>query len=67
LIRGVGRFIRQQQQQWVVELAETHVIPFNIFMDARYHHVKVVGDEVTFQASTTNLGKLIKNILWFIH
>jgi hypothetical protein len=62
MIRGVGRFIRQRQQQWVVELSETHAIPFNILMDARYHHVKVAGDEVTFQASIANLGKLIKNI-----
>jgi hypothetical protein len=60
LIRGVGRFIRQQQQQRVVELGETHAIPFNIFMDARYHHVKVASDEVTLQASTANLDKLIK-------
>jgi hypothetical protein len=48
LIRGVGRFIRQWQQHWVVESSKTHVVPFNIFMDAKYHHVKVVGDEVAF-------------------
>jgi hypothetical protein len=43
-----------------VELSETHVVPCNIFMDARYHRVNVAGDEVTLQASTANLGKLIK-------
>jgi hypothetical protein len=29
-----------------VELGKTHAIPFYIFMDAKYHHVKVDGDEV---------------------
>jgi hypothetical protein len=30
----------------MVESSKTHVVPLNIFMDARFHHVKVVGDEV---------------------
>jgi hypothetical protein len=48
-----------------MELGKTFVIPFNIFMDAKYRHVKVVGNETTFQTSTTSLGKSIKksNIL----
>jgi hypothetical protein len=43
-----------------VESSKTHVIPFNIFMDARYHHVKVARDEITLRASTTSLEKSIK-------
>jgi len=60
LICGIGRFIRQWQQHWVVELGKTHVVPFNIFMDARYQHVKVGSDELSFRTSKTNLGKSIK-------
>jgi hypothetical protein len=43
-----------------VESSKVPTVPFNIFMDARYRCVKVVGDETTLQASTTNLGKSIK-------
>jgi hypothetical protein len=28
-----------------VELGKLHVVPFNIFIDARYHQMKIVGDE----------------------
>jgi hypothetical protein len=57
LIHGISRLTRQQQQ--VVESGKAPTIRFNIFMDARYHHVKVVGDETSLQASTTSLGKSI--------
>jgi len=48
-----------------MESSKTFAIPFNIFMDARYHHVKVVGNETTFRMLTIGLGKCIKksNIL----
>jgi hypothetical protein len=48
-----------------MELGKTPTIPFNLFTDIKYHHVKVVGNEITFHSSTTGLGKLIKksNIL----
>jgi hypothetical protein len=37
-----------------VESSKTHAVPFYIFMDAKYHHVKVDGDEVELQASTAS-------------
>jgi hypothetical protein len=43
----------------VVELGEAHVVFFNIFTDSRFHHVKVVGDETTFQATIASLGKFV--------
>jgi hypothetical protein len=43
-----------------VELSKTHDVPFNIFMDAHNHNVKVDTDETTLHSSTANLGKLIK-------
>jgi hypothetical protein len=48
-----------------MESSKTLPIPFNIFTDVRYHHVKVVGNEITFQPSTVGLGKLMNksNIL----
>jgi hypothetical protein len=39
-----------------VELGKAPAIPFNIFTNARYHHVKVVGDEGTI----VGLGNIIK-------
>jgi hypothetical protein len=33
-----------------MELGKTLVVPFNIFIDARYHQVKIVGDEVSLQS-----------------
>jgi hypothetical protein len=45
-----------------MESCKTHAIPFNIFTDVRYHYVKGVGNETTFQASIIGLGKLIKKI-----
>jgi len=49
-----------------MESSKTLPIPFNIFMDVKYHHVKVVGNETTFQPSTIGLGKLMNksNILF---
>jgi hypothetical protein len=43
-----------------VELGKAHVIPFNIFIDAKYNCVKVFGDETTLRFSTVNLGKIIE-------
>jgi hypothetical protein len=47
------------------EIGKAPTIPFNIFTYARYHCVKIVGDEATLRASITSLGKSIKksNIL----
>jgi hypothetical protein len=39
-----------------VELGKAHAVLFNIFIDAKYHCVKVFGDEATLQFSTINLG-----------
>jgi hypothetical protein len=50
-----------------VELGKTHAIPFNIFMGARYHHVKVATDEMAFQASTTSLGEINQKLSCSFH
>lgn len=57
MIRGISRFTKQQQ---VVESGKAPTFPFNIFIDARHHHVKVVADKATLQVSIANLGKSIK-------
>jgi hypothetical protein len=44
----------------IMELVKAHAIFFNIFLGMRYHHVKVVNDRATLQASTIGLGKFIK-------
>jgi hypothetical protein len=43
-----------------MEWSKTFAIAFNIFRDARYHHIKVVRNETSFRASTTGLGKSIE-------
>jgi hypothetical protein len=43
-----------------MESSKTLDVPFNIFTNTRYHHLKVTSDEVTFLSSTTSLGKLTK-------
>jgi hypothetical protein len=43
-----------------MESSKALVIPFNIFTNARYHHMKVVKNKTTFRASTNGLGKSIK-------
>jgi hypothetical protein len=43
LLQGIGQLIKQKQQPCIMELGKAHAIPFNIFIDARYHCVKVVG------------------------
>jgi hypothetical protein len=43
-----------------MELSKTHPIPFNLFTNAKYHHVKVTKNKVTLQALTTGLGKSIQ-------
>lgn len=60
IIRGIGCLIGQRQLQWNVGSGKTPTIPFNIFIDARYHWVKVVGDEATLQSSIVGLCKTIK-------
>jgi hypothetical protein len=39
-----------------------HAIPFNIFTNARYHHVKVASEEVTLQSSTIGFNKTNKKL-----
>jgi hypothetical protein len=45
-IRGIGKLIRQRQNQWVAKIGVTLAIGFNIFIDARYNRVKLEVDEV---------------------
>jgi hypothetical protein len=49
-----------------VELGKTPIVPFNIFIDVRYHWVKIVGGEVGLRSSIVGLGKTIKksNVLF---
>ncbi len=44
----------------MVELNKTFVVPFNIFINSKFHRVKVANNEVVFQASTIGLRKTIK-------
>jgi len=37
-IQGFARIIKQWQHQCIVESNKAHVVPFNIFINARYHH-----------------------------
>ncbi len=39
-----------------------HAIPFNIFTNAKYHHVKVVNYKVVFWSLTIGSGKFIKKL-----
>jgi len=43
-----------------MELGKTPTIHFNIFIDVKYCHVKVVGNETTFWMSTIGFSKSIK-------
>ncbi len=43
----------------MVKTSKTFTFPFNIFIDVRYHKIKVVDDKATYQASTTSLGKFV--------
>jgi hypothetical protein len=36
-------------------------------MDSKFHHVKVVSDEVALLSSITNLGKYVKKIQCVVH
>jgi hypothetical protein len=60
LIRGIGRLIRQRKNQRIVEIVVAPTVTFNIFIDVRYSHVKIVGDEVALRMSNASLRKLIK-------
>jgi len=44
----------------VMESVKAHAILFNMFLGMRYHHVIVVSDKITLQASTIGLSKFIK-------
>ncbi len=46
----------------MVEFGKMLVVPFNIFLDPRYHQVKVASDEVAFRSPLAGLGKIIKKI-----
>ncbi len=43
-----------------MESVKAHAILFNIFLGMRYHHVTIISDKTTLQASTIGLGKFIK-------
>jgi hypothetical protein len=45
-----------------VELGKTLIIPCNIFMDARYHHVNITNDKITIPSSKISLNKSIKKL-----
>ncbi len=60
LIKIIGRLIRQRQNQRIVETIMTPMVPFNIFIDVKYSHVKIASDEATLQMSNVSLGKSIK-------
>jgi hypothetical protein len=38
------------------------IVLFNIYIDGKYHRIKVVNDEATLWASNGNLGKFIKKL-----
>ncbi len=43
----------------MVKSSKVLAISFNIFLDPKYHQVKVVGDEVVFLSLLIRLGKVI--------
>jgi hypothetical protein len=47
LIRASGKLIRQTQGQLVVETRNAPTIPFDIFTNIKYCHVKLANDEAT--------------------
>lgn len=49
-----------------MESSKTPIAPFNIFTDARYHHLKVIGDEATLQFSIVGLGTLFKSLMYYL-
>ncbi len=38
------------------------LVPFNVFIDAKYYHMKVVGDEANLHFSIVGLGMFIKKL-----
>jgi hypothetical protein len=42
------------------------IVLFNIYIDAKYHGVKVVNDEATLWASNANIGNFIKKLEFFL-
>jgi len=55
LIRSIGWLIKKKS-------GKTLIFLFNIFIDAQYHHVKVVGDEALLQFSTIGFVEIIKKL-----
>ncbi len=51
---------RANAQQWIKGSNKTPIIPFNIFIDVKYHRMKVVGVEATLRSSEVGLHKTIK-------
>jgi hypothetical protein len=43
----------------VIKSGEVLAISFTIFLDPKYHWIKVVGDEATFRSLSIGLGKVI--------
>jgi hypothetical protein len=43
----------------VVKYGKVLAISFTIFLDPKYHQVKVVGDEATLPSLSIGLGKVI--------
>jgi hypothetical protein len=41
-------------QEWIVQTSKSPPIPFNIFMNVKYHHVKLASDEATLISKTLN-------------
>jgi hypothetical protein len=46
----------------VVKYGKVVAISFNIFLDPKYHQVKVVGDETLSYHYQLDLGMLFKNL-----
>jgi hypothetical protein len=43
------KLLSRGKKKWVVELGKALVIPFNIFIDGKYHYVKVVKMKQLFK------------------
>ncbi len=43
----------------MVKFGKVLAISFNIFLDSKYHRIKVVGDEIALQSLSIKLGKVI--------
>jgi hypothetical protein len=59
-IRGIGRLIRQRQNQCIIEIGTTLAIPFNIFTDVWFHCVKTTKNEAVLQSLGVGFRRSIK-------